>query len=164
MRMIATAAGLLLGLSALSGAHAASSTTTLFRVTDMDKSIDFYTRLVGLKEANRVPLGKGAFEIILSTTGKDHDTGVGLLYHPDNRTPVKHDYADDRIAFFVSTCDEVKERTAKIAAEGYKILTPANQAKQPMKTQAGNRTYCYSHFQDPDGYTLEFVQYDPSEK
>jgi len=130
----------------------------------MDKSIDFYTRLVGLKEANRVPLGKGAFEIILSTTGTDNDTGVGLLYNPDNRVPVKHDNAADRIAFFVKTCDEVKERTAKIAAAGYKITTPANQATQPMKTQAGNRTYCYSHFQDPDGYTLELVQYDPKEK
>jgi lactoylglutathione lyase len=130
----------------------------LIVVTNLEKSVDYYTRLIGLKEANRVPLGNGAYEVILTTTGSDWDTGVGLIYQPSRKDALAHGTAYNRMAFFVRSAEEVDTRTKKIADEGYKIVVP------PSTSKAGIRTYRYSHFKDPDGYTVEFTWFDPNAK
>jgi lactoylglutathione lyase len=130
----------------------------LIVITNLEKSVDYYTRLIGLKEANRVPLGNGGYEIILTTTGSDWDTGIGLIYQPSRKDALEHGNAYNRMAFFVRSADEVDARVKKIADEGYKIVVP------PSTSKAGKRTYRYAHFKDPDGYTVEFTWFDPNAK
>lgn len=127
----------------------------LIVISNLEKSVDYYTRLIGLKEANRVPLGNGGYEVILTTTGSDWDTGVGLIYQPSRKDALTHGTAYNRMAFFVRSADEVDARVKKIADEGYKIVVP------PSTSKAGKRTYRYAHFKDPDGYTVEFTWFDP---
>ena len=133
--------------------------TVMISVSNLDKSIDYYTRLVGLKEATRVPLGNGAFEVILSPSGKDWDSAVGLIYSPARKEPLEHGSAFNRVAVFLPTAEEVDARVKRIADEGYKIVIPP--ASSTVNATGGKRVYRYSHFKDPDGYTVEFTYFDP---
>jgi catechol 2,3-dioxygenase-like lactoylglutathione lyase family enzyme len=131
--------------------------TTMLYVTDLEKSVDYYTRLVGLKEATRVPLGPGAFEVILSPSGKDWDSAIGLISNPKFKAPLNHGNAYSRVAVFLQSAEEVDARTKRIADEGYKIVT--GPSSSPMNNSGGKRTYRYSHFLDPDGHTVEFTYF-----
>ena len=134
--------------------------TAMVNVTNLEKSVDYYSRLIGLKEATRVPLGNGAFEVILSPSGKDWDSAIGLLYMPNRKEPLQHGTSYNRFAVFLPTAEEVDVRTKRIADEGYKIIIPPT-TSTTMNT-GGKRTYRYSHFKDPDGYTVEFTYFDPN--
>jgi len=131
--------------------------TTLLNVTNLEKSVDYYTRLVGLKEATRVPLGNGGFEVILTPSGKDWDSAIGLIYMPSFKAPLTHGNAFNRVAVFVDSAEEVDARTKRIAEAGYKIVV--GPASSKMKNSGGERTYRYSHFKDPDGHTVEFTYF-----
>src|SRR4051812_15550330 len=120
--------------------------TTMIGVSNLDKSVDYYTRLVGLKEATRVPLGNGGFEVILSPSGKDWDSAIGLIYQPGRKEPMTHGTFYNRLAVFLPSAEEVDARVKKIAEEGYKIVTgPSTSA---MNNTGGKRTYRYAHFKD----------------
>lgn len=131
--------------------------TAMLYVTDLEKSVDYYTRLVGLKEATRVPLGPGAFEVILSPSGKDWDSAIGLISNPKLKAPLNHGNAFSRVAVFVQSAEEVDARTKRIADEGYKIVTGPSSAASD--NSGGKRNYRYSHFLDPDGHTVEFTYF-----
>jgi lactoylglutathione lyase len=136
--------------------------TTMISVTNLDKSIDYYTRLIGMKEATRVPLGNGGFEVILSPSGRDWDSAIGLLYTPSRKEPFQHGTSYNRLAVFLPTAEEVDTRTKRIADEGYKIVVPPTTST--MMNTGGKRVYRFSHFKDPDGYTVEFTYFDPDVK
>jgi lactoylglutathione lyase len=159
MRITVFLAGIAL-TAGLSGAALAAEPQTrisvLVAVADLDKSVDYYTRLVGLKVAARVPLGGGNYEVLLSRSGTDTDSTIGLIGGAPRTEPVTHGSGYNRLAVFVATADEVDSRTKAIQAAGYKVVIPPSTAEMP-----GGRTYRYSHFKDPDGYTVEFTWFDP---
>jgi catechol 2,3-dioxygenase-like lactoylglutathione lyase family enzyme len=161
--------GLLVGaavaLWSMSGASASEQTpqdsitgiSVLINVSNLDKSLDFFTRLVGLKEARRVPLGPGAWEVILSPDGKDTGSSVVLVFRPDHAEPVQLGTGFNRLAFFLHSPEEVDARAAKIMAEGYKAVIPPSNSAMP-----GGRQYRYTHLRGPDGYIVEFTYFDPN--
>jgi len=128
----------------------------LINVSDLDRSIDYFTRLVGLKEATRVPIGPGAWEVILSPSGNDLDGQVGLVYQPSRAKPIDQGNGFNRLVFFVRSAAEVDDRANKIAAEGYRTVIPPSTSPMP-----GGRLYRYAHVKGPDDYTIEFTYFDP---
>jgi catechol 2,3-dioxygenase-like lactoylglutathione lyase family enzyme len=128
----------------------------LINVSDLDRSIDYFTRLVGLKEATRVPIGPGAWEVILSLSGNDFDGQVGLVYQPDHAKQINQGNGFNRLVFFVKSAAEVDERAGRIASEGYQTVIPPSTSPIP-----GGRLYRYAHVKGPDGYTIEFTYFDP---
>ena len=128
----------------------------LINVSDLDRSIDYFTRLVGLKEAIRVPIGPGAWEVILSPSGSDFDGQVGLVYQPGHAKPIDQGNGFNRLVFFVKSAAEVDEKAKMIAAEGYQTVIPPSTSPMP-----GGRLYRYTHMKGPDDYTIEFTYFDP---
>ena len=131
----------------------------LINVSNLDASVDFFTKLVGLKEAARVPIGPGAWEVILSPGGTDVEGQIVLVYRPGVIKTVDLGNGFNRLVFFTKSYDDVDEITKKIAAAGYKTVIPPTTTEIP-----GGRRYRYSHMKGPDDYTVEFTWFDPSVK
>lgn len=129
----------------------------LINVSNLDVSLDFFTRLVGLKEAGRVPIGPGAWEVLLSPSGTDVEGQVALVYTPDAIKTVDQGNGFNRLVLFTKTASQVDEIAGKIAAAGYATVIPPSTAEIP-----GGRRYRYTHMKGPDGYTVELTWFDPA--
>ena len=158
---IATALSAAILLSLSPGASAASGQIervgALINVSNLDKSLDFFTRLVGLKEAARVPIGPGAWEVLLSPGGTDVEGQIALVYRPGAIKSVEQGNGLNRLVFFTKTAADVDQIAARISAEGYKIVIPPSTSDIP-----GGRRYRYSHMTGPDNYIVEFTWFDPA--
>lgn len=129
----------------------------LINVSNLDRSIDFYTHIVGLKEARRVAIGPGSWEVILSPDGTDLASQIALVYRPDHTQPVEHGNGLNRLCFFVKSENDVDKIARKISAAGYATVIPPTTA--PI---SGGRLYRFTHMKDPDDYTIEFTWFDPN--
>jgi catechol 2,3-dioxygenase-like lactoylglutathione lyase family enzyme len=129
----------------------------LINVSNLDVSLDFFTKLVGLKEAARVPIGPGAWEVLLSPGGTDVESQIALVYVPGAIKTVDQGNGLNRLVFFTKAAGDVDEIAKKIAAAGYETVIPPSTSEIP-----GGRRYRYSHMKGPDGYTVEFTWFDPS--
>ncbi len=129
----------------------------LINVSNLDVSLDFFTRLAGLKEAARVPIGPGAWEVLLSPGGTDVEGQIALVYTPGAIKTVDQGNGLNRLVLFTKTAGDVDEIAKKIAAAGYKTIIPPSTSEIP-----GGRRYRYTHMKGPDDYTVEFTWFDPS--
>ena len=121
---------------------------TMIRVMDMDKSIDFYTRHLGMKLLRRKDYPTGKFTLAFVGYGDEEDHSVIELTHNWGREePYEIGTAFGHLAVGVpdvyGTCDA-------LAKEGVKIPRPAG----PM-AHGGS---VIAFIEDPDGYKIELVE------
>lgn len=121
---------------------------TMLRVLDLEKSLDFYTRLLGMKLLRRNNYEGGRFTLAFVGYGEESDTAVLELTHNwDQKEPYEIGTAYGHIALGVpdiyATCE-------KLAAEGVKIPRPPG----PMK----HGTTVIAFIEDPDGYKVELIE------
>jgi lactoylglutathione lyase len=121
---------------------------TMIRVMDLDKSIDFYTRHLGMKLLRRKDYPSGEFTLAFVGYGDEDDHSVIELTHNWGRKePYEIGTGFGHLAIGVEdiygTCD-------KLAKEGVKIPRPAG----PM-AHGGS---VIAFVEDPDGYKVELVQ------
>ena len=155
---------LVLVAAALPSVHSLSAATgqlervgALINVSNLDVSLDFFTRIVGLKEAGRVPIGPGAWEVLLSPGGTDVEGQIALVYRPGAIKTVDLGNGFNRLVFFTKTAADVDQIAAAIAAAGYATVIPPTTSDIP-----GGRRYRYTHMKGPDGYTVELTWFDPA--
>ena len=123
---------------------------TMIRVIDLNKSIDFYTRLLGMKLLRKVDNEIGRFTLAFVGYNQEEDSSVvELTYNWDQKIPYDHGNSFGHIAIAVpdayKTCHNLEK-------EGVKIPRPAG----PMK--GSERVIAF--IEDPDGYKIELVQRD----
>ncbi|WP_434618842.1 lactoylglutathione lyase [Azospirillum sp. B2RO_4] len=121
---------------------------TMLRVLDLEKSLDFYTRLLGMKLLRRNDYEGGRFTLAFVGYGDESDSAVLELTHNwDQKEPYEIGTAYGHIALGVpdiyGTCE-------KLAAEGVKIPRPPG----PMK----HGTTVIAFIEDPDGYKVELIE------
>ncbi|MEJ2686730.1 MAG: lactoylglutathione lyase [Gammaproteobacteria bacterium] len=119
---------------------------TMLRVGDLDRSIDFYTTVLGMKLLRRKDYPDGKFTLAFVGYGPESEGAViELTYNWDQD---KYDLGDGygHIAIEV---DDVYQATDAIRERGGKILRDAG----PMN--AG--TTIIAFVQDPDGYPIELI-------
>ncbi|AWJ83061.1 lactoylglutathione lyase [Azospirillum sp. TSH58] len=121
---------------------------TMLRVYDLEKSLDFYTRLLGMKLLRRNDYEGGRFTLAFVGYGDEKDTAVLELTHNwDQAEPYAIGTAYGHIALGVpdiySTCEQ-------LAKEGVKIPRPPG----PMK----HGTTVIAFIEDPDGYKVELIE------
>ncbi|MEE3000564.1 MAG: lactoylglutathione lyase [Pseudomonadota bacterium] len=121
---------------------------TMLRVVDLDKSVDFYTRHLGMKLLRRTDFESGRFTLAFVGYGNEEDTAVIELTHNWDQVE-QYDKGDGfgHIAIAVSDADTVCKAMEKA---GVKVPRPAG----PMK--GGSRVIAF--VEDPDGYKIELVQ------
>ena len=120
---------------------------TMLRVGDLEKSIDFYTSVLGMKLLRRKDYPDGKFTLAFVGYQDEADGAVlELTYNWDtSRYDLGTGYG--HIAIEVDNayqaCEEVKKRGGKVTREA-----------GPMKHGATGIAFV----EDPDGYKIEFIQ------
>ena len=123
---------------------------TMIRVVDQDKSIDFYTRHLGMKVLRQKEFEGGRFTNTFIGYGNETDeTGLELTYNWDQKEEYSHGSGFGHLAVGVpniyGTCSALEK-------EGVTI----SRAPGPMK----HGTTVLAFAQDPDGYKIELLGRD----
>ena len=120
---------------------------TMIRVGDLDKSIAFYTGVLGMKLIRRKDYPDGKFTLAFVGYGDEGDTAVIELTH--NWETKAYDLGNGFGHLAVSVPDAYKACDA-VKAQGGKVTREAG----PMK----HGTTVIAFVEDPDGYKIELVQ------
>jgi len=122
---------------------------TMLRVMDLDKSIDFYTRLLGMKLLRRrdFPTGKFTLAFVAYGEGNPGAAEIELTHNWGRTEPYELGNAYGHIAIAVPDIYKTCER---LAAEGVKIPRP------PGPMAHGGSVIAF--IDDPDGYKIELIE------
>ncbi len=120
---------------------------TMLRVGDLDRALDFYVNVLGMRVLRRKDYPGGRFTNVFVGYGDEASAAVLELTHNwDTRT---YDLGSGygHVAIEVDdayrACEDVKKRGGKVTREA-----------GPMK----HGTTVIAFVEDPDGYKIEFVQ------
>ena len=124
---------------------------TMIRVRDLKTSLDFYTRLLGMKLLRQKDYPSGEFTLVFVGYGDEASDAVIELTHNWGQTePYDLGTGFGHLAIGVpdihATCD-------RLAAEGVNIPRPPG----PMKH--GGSVIAF--IEDPDGYKIELIEKKP---
>jgi lactoylglutathione lyase len=123
---------------------------TMIRVFDLKKSLDFYSRLLGMKVLRRREVPDGRYTLAFVGYGEEENsTVIELTYNWDQKEPYALGSAFGHLAIGVG---DVYATCANLAKEGVKITRPAG----PVKFG----TTVIAFIEDPDGYKIELIQRD----
>ena len=120
---------------------------TMLRVGNLEKSIEFYTEVLGMKMLRRRDYPDGKFT--LAFVGYQDETDGSVLELTHNWGVERYDLGGGygHIAIEVDdayrSCEEVKRRGGKVTREA-----------GPMK----HGVTVIAFVEDPDGYKIEFIQ------
>ena len=120
---------------------------TMIRVGDLDRSIAFYTGILGMKLLRRKDYPDGKFTLAFVGYGDESDTSVIELTH--NWDTKSYDLGNGFGHLAVSVPDAYKACEA-VKAQGGKVTREAG----PMK----HGTTVIAFVEDPDGYKIEFIE------
>jgi lactoylglutathione lyase len=123
---------------------------TMIRVKDLDKSADFYTRLMGMTELRRREVPGGRYTLAFMGYASNPDQAeIELTYNWDQETPYEIGTGFGHLAVGVpdvaKACDDVRAGGGKVTREAGPV-------------QHG--TTIIAFVQDPDGYKIELIQRD----
>jgi lactoylglutathione lyase len=120
---------------------------TMLRVGNLDRSIDFYTSVLGMRELRRKDYPDGKFTLAFVGYQDEADGAVLELTHNWDTDRYDLGNAYGHIALEVddayAACEQVKARGGKVVREA-----------GPMK----HGSTVIAFVEDPDGYKIEFIQ------
>ena len=120
---------------------------TMIRVGDLDRSIAFYTEVLGMRLLRRKDYPEGRFTNVF--VGYDDESQAAVLELTHNWDTKSYDLGNGygHIAIDVpdayKACDEIRKRGGKVTREA-----------GPMK----HGTTVIAFVEDPDGYKIELIQ------
>ena len=120
---------------------------TMIRVGDLDRSIDFYTNVLGMKLLRRKDYPDGKFTLAFVGYGDESEHAVIELTH--NWDTKKYDLGNGFGHIALAFADVYKACDAVTAKGGKVTRVPG-----PMKF--GGSVIAF--VEDPDGYKIEFIQ------
>ncbi len=120
---------------------------TMLRTGDLDRSIRFYTEVLGMKLLRRTDYPEGKFTLAFVGYGSEADSAVIELTYNWGVDHYELGTAYGHIALQVedihAACDRVRSLGGKVTRE-----------PGPMKHGTTNLAFV----EDPDGYRIEFIQ------
>lgn len=120
---------------------------TMLRVGDLEKSLKFYTQVLGMKLLRRKDYPEGRFTLAFVGYQDEADGAVLELTHNWDTTTYNLGEGYGHIAIEVDdaykACENVKKLDGKVTREA-----------GPMK----HGTTVIAFVEDPDGYKIEFIQ------
>lgn len=119
---------------------------TMIRVGDLQRSIDFYTQILGMKLLRQKDYPNGRFTLAFVGYGEESDNTVIELTH--NWDTENYDLGDG-FGHLAIEVEDVYRATEQIRQRGGKIIRDAG----PMN--AG--TTIIAFVEDPDGYAIELL-------
>ncbi len=123
---------------------------TMLRVGDLDRSIDFYTTVLGMKVLRRNDYPDGRFTLAFVGYGDESREAVLELTHNWDTKSYEIGTGYGHIALAVediyAACDAIRQRGGRITRE-----------PGPMK--GGSSVIAF--VEDPDGYKIELIEKKP---
>ncbi|AOJ22750.1 glyoxalase I [Burkholderia cenocepacia] len=120
---------------------------TMLRVGDLDRSIKFYTELLGMKLLRREDYPEGKFT--LAFVGYEDESTGTVIELTHNWEAPSYDLGNG-FGHLAVAVDDAYAACEKIKAQGGKVTREAG----PMK----HGTTVIAFVEDPDGYKIEFIQ------
>ena len=123
---------------------------TMIRVKDLDKSVAFYTTLMGMRELRRREVPAGRYTLCFVGYGENPDQAeIELTYNWDQEQPYEVGNGFGHLAVGVpdvaAACEQVRSGGGKVTREA-----------GPVK----HGTTVIAFVEDPDGYKIELIQRD----
>lgn len=119
---------------------------TMLRSGNLQRSIDFYTQVLGMQLLRQKEYPKGEFTLAFLGYGDESEQSVIELTY---NWGVESYALGDGYGHIAIEVDDVYQATDKIRAQGGRILRDAG----PMN--AGNTIIAF--VEDPDGYPIELI-------
>ncbi len=125
----------------------------MLRVSDLDRSIDFYKNILGMREIERETFEDAKFTAVYMGYGdKATDTVLELTHNWENEG-YEQGTAFGNITLAV---DDIYAVESFLKDQGIEILRPAGELSiTPTET---GKVYTLAHITDPDGYRIELIQ------
>ena len=120
---------------------------TMLRVGNLDRSLTFYTDVLGMRLLRRQDYTEGRFTLAFVGYGEESENAVIELTHNWDTTSYELGNAFGHIALAV---DDAYAACDQLRAKGGKIVREAG----PMK----HGTTVIAFVEDPDGYKIELIQ------
>jgi lactoylglutathione lyase len=120
---------------------------TMLRVGDLERSVKFYTEVLGMKILRREEYPDGRFTLAFVGYGDEHDHTVLELTHNWDTSSYDLGNAFGHVAIEVEDAYQACEQATQA---GGKVVREAG----PMK----HGTVVIAFIEDPDGYKIEFIQ------
>ena len=121
---------------------------TMIRVRDLEKSLDFYTRILGMQVLRQKEYPGGKFTNTFVGYGPEEThTAIELTYNWDQEEPYDMGNGWGHVALEVP---DVYAACEALQSVGAKITRPPG----PMK----NGTRVIAFVEDPDGYKVELLE------
>ena len=120
---------------------------TMIRVGDLDRSLAFYTNVLGMRLLRRNDYPEGRFTLAFVGYGEESDNAVIELTHnwdtPHYDLGTGYGHIAIEVEDAYAACELVKQK-------GGKVIRKAG----PMK----HGSTIIAFIEDPDGYKIEFIQ------
>ncbi len=140
-------------------------------VSDLERSVKFYTELLGFKEINRVHLEgewiedivglKGVAADVVFIVAPEEEPKIELLCYKSptgDQVPVNSLANTIGLRHIAFRVDDIQAASEKLKAAGVKLLSePIAVPATLMAQNPVRKTLCYFH--DPDGVLLEIAEY-----
>ena len=123
---------------------------TSIRTSNMDKSIDFYTRLLGLKLVNRREIPQNNAEIAFLQDPEAKGSTLELTFYRNQKKFIQADYEDrlfDHLAF------QVKDINKTLSAMRKEKVTITD---EPFRLGPSGPVIAF--VEDPDGTLIELIE------
>jgi lactoylglutathione lyase len=120
---------------------------TMIRVVDLERSLDFYTNILGMRLLRREDYPEGRFTLAFVGYGEESEGAVIELTHNWGTPSYDLGTAFGHIALAV---DDAAAACEQVRAKGGKVTREAG----PMK----HGTTIIAFVQDPDGYKIELIE------
>ena len=119
----------------------------MLRVGDLDRSITFYTEVLGMRLLRRKDYPGGRFTLAFVGYGEESDTSVLELTHNWDTSSYEIGTGYGHIALgvddIVGVCDQIRAKGGRVVRE-----------PGPMK----NGSTVITFVEDPDGYKVELIE------
>ena len=121
---------------------------TMIRVGDLDRSVKFYTELLGMKELRRRDIPDGKYTLAFVGYGTE-ESGAGVIELTYNYGVKQYDIGT-AFGHLAIGMPDIYAACEKLRAAGAKIT------REPGPVKFGTTVIAF--VEDPDGYKIELIQ------
>lgn len=123
---------------------------TMLRVGDLERSVSFYTGLLGMKELRRTEVPEGKYTLVFIGYGdEDNNTVLELTYN----WGVDHYEMGTAFGHLALGVPDIYAACNKLREAGVKIT------REPGPVKFGTTVIAF--IEDPDGYKIELIERKP---
>ena len=126
---------------------------SMIRVTDLERSVDFYKQALGMRELRRENFTEGRFTLVFLGYGDETNNAAIELTYNWGSQQYQHGSGYGHLALAV---EDIYEACKRLTGLGITILRKPGPMRHAVDETGHRETIAF--IEDPDGYKLELIQ------